>query len=80
MSTKLLRTNGRIAVLGVLATDARRWHICRPGISLPILDIGGGDGLRVGRSLCGQEIMTNGYAADFKPPDGALCPACAERQ
>lgn len=76
---KLLRTGGRLAVLGVVEHDPRLWHICRAGISLPILDSGGGDGLRVGRSLCDRDVVTNGYAADFKPPDGALCAACAER-
>lgn len=80
MITKLLRSGGTLAVLGVAEGDPRLWHVCRPGISLPILSSGGGDGLRVGRALCGREVMTNGYAADFKPPDGALCAACAERQ
>lgn len=80
MATKLLRQGGRLAVLGVAQDDMRWWHICRPGISLPIIEAAGNDGLRIGKSICNRVVYTNGYSADFRPPEGILCPACEERQ
>lgn len=79
MSTKLLRRGSRLAVLGVADGDFATWHVVGPGISLPVITTGGGDGLRMGTSLCRKSVWTNGYAQDHKPPDGALCKACAER-
>lgn len=83
--TKLLRVGGRLAVLGV-EDNARAmgwWHVARPGSwSPPAGSSGiepGGAGLTYARALCGRFVVTNGYAADWRPPDGVLCPACAER-
>ena len=83
--TKLLRVGGRLAVLGV--EDGRRamgwWHVARPGSWSPPKDDSGiapdGAGLTYARSLCGRYIVTNGHPADWRPPDGVLCPACAEQ-
>lgn len=80
MSTQLIRQGGRLAVLGVADGDRVSWHVVGPGVSLPVLSTGGGDGLRIGRSLCGRDVWTNGYAADFAPPKGQLCRACDERR
>lgn len=79
MTTKLLRQGGRLAVLGVAEGDMVTWHVVGPGVSLPVLATGGGDGLRMGASLCRRMVWTNGYAQDHRPPDGSLCKACAER-
>jgi hypothetical protein len=38
-----------------------------------------GANLVYGKALCGQTVVTNGYAADWRPPQGTLCPACAEQ-
>ncbi len=78
---KLIRVGGKLATLGVLhgATSnaqARWWHIARPGT------IGHPDPvtrMTFATSLCRRNIATNGYASDFTPPDGALCPACREQ-
>lgn len=78
---KLIRIGGKLATLGVLhgATSnaqARWWHLARPGT------IGHPDPLTrmtYATSLCRRNIVTNGYASDFTPPDGALCPACREQ-
>jgi hypothetical protein len=83
--TKLLRVGGRLAVLGV--EDGRKamgwWHVARPGTWSPPAGTAGtepeGAGLTYARSLCGRFVVTNGYAADWRPPDGTLCPACAEQ-
>lgn len=83
--TKLLRVGGKLAVLGV--EDGPKamgwWHVARPGSYGAPQGLSGtecqGDDLVYGRSLCGRTIVTNGYASDFKPPDGALCPGCRER-
>lgn len=82
---KLLSVGGRLAVLGVAnlngEPDLSRWHVMAPGTwSAPQIGGAHNAGIVVGRTICGRRAHTNGYAADFKPPDGALCPACAERQ
>jgi hypothetical protein len=83
--TKLLRVGGKLAVLGV--EDGRRamgwWHVARPGSWSPPAGSAGtepeGAGLTYAKSLCGRFVVTNGQPADWCPPDGTLCPACAER-
>jgi hypothetical protein len=85
--TQLIRVGGRLAVLGV--EDNTRamgwWHIMQPGShGTPQGDPGAPDqegrNLVYGKSLCGKiNIVSNGYAADWRPPKGQLCPACAER-
>ncbi len=83
--TKLLRIGGRLAVLGV--EDGLRamgwWHVARPGTWSPPAGSAGtepeGAGLTYAKSLCGRYVVTNGQPADWNPPDGTLCPACAER-
>lgn len=85
--TKLIRVGGKIAVLGVEdkpGAAMRWWHVCRPGTwSAPQGTSGGmdqeGRDLTYARALCGRYVVSNGYAADFAPPDGALCPACSEQ-
>lgn len=82
--TKLIRVGGpggKLATLGVLhgavtAAQAHWWHVARPGT------IGVPDPLTrmtFATSFCRRNIVTNGYASDFTPPDGALCPACKEQ-
>ena len=84
--TQLIRVGGKLAVLGV--EDGRRamgwWHVCRPGSWTAPQDValhGGAEGrdLAYARALCGRVVVTNGYAADWRPPAGVLCPACAEQ-
>lgn len=83
--TKLLRVGGKLAVLGV--EDGARamgwWHVARPGTYAAPQGLSGtecqGADLVYGRALCGRTIVTNGYAADWRPPDGVLCPACREQ-
>lgn len=84
--SQLIRVGGKLAVLGV--EDSARamgwWHVARPGSwSPPPGNSWGPDqegaNLTYARSLCGRFIVTNGYAADWRPPPGTLCPACAER-
>ena len=85
--TKLLRVGNRLAVLGV--EDGRKamgwWHVLRPGtFGTPRDNNWGpdreGGNLVYGTSLCGlTNIVSNGYAADWRPPDGVLCPACREQ-
>ena len=84
--TQLIRVGGKLAVLGV--EDGRRamgwWHVCRPGSGTAPQDValhGGAEGrdLAYARALCGRVVVTNGYAADWRPPAGVLCPACAEQ-
>jgi hypothetical protein len=83
--TKLLRVGGKLAVLGV--EDGRRamgwWHVCRPGTWDPPKGSSGtepeGAGLVYAKALCGRFVVSNGYASDWRPPDGVLCPACREQ-
>jgi hypothetical protein len=83
--TKLLRVGGKLAVLGV--EDGRRsmgwWHVCRPGTWDPPKGNSGtepeGAGLVYAKALCGRIVVSNGYAADWRPPDGVLCPGCREQ-
>ncbi len=83
--TNLIRVGGKLAVLGV--EDGLRamgwWHIARPGTWNTPQGLSGtecqGADLAYGKSLCGKTIVTNGYASDWRPPKGALCPACAEQ-
>lgn len=84
--TNLIRVGGRLAALGV--EDGRRamgwWHVMRPGShGAPQGNSWGpdqeGTNLVYGRALCGRVVVSNGYAADWRPPQGALCPACAEQ-
>jgi hypothetical protein len=83
--SQLIRVGGKLAVLGV--EDGARamgwWHVARPGTWDPPKGSAGtepeGAGLTYAKSLCGRYIVTNGYAADWRPPAGLLCPACAEQ-
>ena len=85
--TKLIRVGGRLAVLGVEDRPGAAmgwWHVCRPGTwNMPQGHSGAsdqqGDDLTYARSLCGRRVVSNGYAADWRPPDGSLCPACREQ-
>lgn len=84
--TNLIRVGGRLAVLGV-EDNARAmgwWHVCRPGTwSMPQGNSGGGDqegaDLTYARALCGRMVVSNGYAADWRPPQGDICPGCQEQ-
>lgn len=84
--TNLIRVGGKLAVLGVEA-DRRAmgwWHVLRPGTySAPQGNSWGpdqeGNNLTYGKSLCGRTVVSNGYEADWRPPPGTLCPACAEQ-
>ena len=75
---KLIRVGGKLATLGVLhgavtAEQAKWWHVARPGT------VGHPDPLTrmtFATALCRRNIVTNGYASDFAPPDGTMCPAC----
>lgn len=84
--TNLIRVGGRLAVLGV--EDGRRamgwWHVAQPGTwDAPQGDPGASDqegrNLTYATSLCKRRIVSNGYAADWRPPKGQLCPACTEQ-
>lgn len=84
--TKLLRVGGKLAVLGV--EDGPRamgwWHVCRPGTWNAPQGLSGrtdqqGDDLTYAKALCGRTVVSNGYAADWCPPDGQLCPRCREQ-
>ncbi len=83
--TKLLRVGGKLAVLGV--EDGLRamgwWHVARPGTYAAPQGLSGtecqGADLVYAKALCGLMIVTNGYAADWRPADGVLCPACREQ-
>jgi len=83
--TKLIRVGGKLAVLGVEdgLRAMGRWHVARPGTWSAPQGLSGtpcqGDDLTYGKALCGRRIVTNGYAADWRPPDGLLCPACGEQ-
>ena len=83
--SNLIRVGGKLAVLGV--EDGRRsmgwWHVARPGSWDPPAGSSGtepdGAGLVYAKALCGRFVVSNGQPADWCPPDGVLCPACAER-
>ncbi len=83
--TNLIRVGGRLAVLGVEdgLRAMGRWHVCRPGSWNPPKGNSGteaeGVGLVYAKALCGRIVVSNGYAADWRPPRGVLCPACAEQ-
>lgn len=83
--TKLIRVGGRLGVLGVEEgpNSMLWWHVARPGTFAAPQGLSGtecqGDDLVHARALCGKTIVTNGYAADFRPADGALCPGCREQ-
>lgn len=86
--TNLLKHgDGRCAVLGVedrAGSAMGWWHVCKPGSFNAPLGNGGGVGpegadLVYATAMCGRRIVSNGYAADHRPPKGVLCPACAER-
>jgi hypothetical protein len=84
--TNLIRVGGRLAVLGVEegARAAGWWHVLRPGSYDAPQGLAGspdqeGRNLTHGRALCGRVVVSNGYAADWRPPRGQLCPACAEQ-
>ena len=85
--TNLIRVGGKLAVLGVEDSPHAamgKWHIARPGTWSAPQGLSGrsdqeGDDLTYAKALCGRRIVSNGYAADFKPPIGMLCPACAEQ-
>jgi hypothetical protein len=75
---QLIRVGGKLAVLGV--EDGRRamgwWHVVRPGSAGPPDSV---TGLTYGKALCKRTVVSNGYASDWRPPQGTLCPACAEQ-
>jgi hypothetical protein len=84
--TNLIRVGRKLAVLGV-EDNARAmgwWHIVRPGShGAPQGNSWGpdqeGNNLVHGKALCGRTVVSNGYPADWRPPPGTLCPACAEQ-
>jgi hypothetical protein len=84
--TNLIRVGGKLAVLGV-EEGARAmgwWHVLRPGTyGVPQGEPGAPDqegrNLTHGRAICGRTVVSNGYAADWRPPQGQLCPACSRR-
>jgi hypothetical protein len=84
--TNLIRVGGKLAVLGVEegARAAGWWHVCRPGTWNPPQGLNGapdqqGTDLVHAKALCGRTVVSNGYQADWRPPVGTLCPACAEQ-
>lgn len=84
--TNLIRVGGRLAVLGVEegAKAMGWWHVVRPGTFAIPQGLSGqagqeGSDLTHGTAMCGRVVVSNGYAADWRPPKGQLCPACAEQ-
>lgn len=84
--TNLIRVGGKLAVLGV--EDGRKamgwWHVARPGTWSMPQGLSGqadqqGNDLTYAKAMCGRTIVSNGYAADWRPPDGHLCPGCREQ-
>jgi hypothetical protein len=75
---QLITVGRKLAVLGVDPNaPLGAWHIVQPG-SYAVPQVGDA-GKTIGRSLCNTHVITNGYAADFVPPIGSMCPACGER-
>lgn len=84
--TNLIRVGGKLAVLGVEdgLKSMGEWHVCRPGTwSTPQGNSGQGDqqgsDLTYAKALCGKTVVSNGYAADWRPPMGLLCGGCREQ-
>jgi hypothetical protein len=85
--TNLIRVGGKLAVLGVEDRPHAAmgwWHVVRPGTySMPQGNSGGSDqegaDLTYAKAMCGRRVVSNGYAADWRPPKGQLCPACSEQ-
>lgn len=85
--TNLIRVGGKLAVLGVEDRPGAAmgwWHVVRPGTySIPQGTPGASDqegaNLTHAKSMCGRRVVSNGYAADWRPPKGQLCPACSEQ-
>lgn len=77
MTVKLVREGMKLAVLGCIETDPSVWHIMRPG-RMGVIDLA--TKMCHGTTLCGRSAVSNGYAADWRPPEGSLCAACRERQ
>src|SRR4051812_10965983 len=92
--TRLRRVGGMLAVYGYRETPTRgatkaqaerqlaRAHIVNPGSytvpQVPNHPMAGESGLAHALALCGIPVVTNGYAADFTPPELELCPVCAK--
>lgn len=92
--TRLRKVGGQLAVYGYREAPSpratkeqaekqlARAHIVNPGTytvpQVPNHPMAGESGLAHARSLCGLPIVTNGYAADFTPPELELCPVCAK--
>ena len=74
----LAKVGGKLAVLGVALNGSKWWHIARPG-SYNAPQGSGMEMIAYATSLCDRTIATNGYAADFRPAETVLCPACRER-
>jgi hypothetical protein len=75
---QLITVGRKLAVLGVdIDNPLGAWHIVQPG-SYTVPQVGDA-GKTIGRSLCNMHVVTNGYAADFKPAVGSMCPKCGER-
>jgi hypothetical protein len=84
--TNLIKVGGKLAVLGVEdgLKAMGKWHICRPGSWSMPQGLSGqtdqqGDDLTYARALCGRRVVSNGYAADWRPPVGQLCAGCYEQ-
>ena len=78
----LIRVGGKLGVLGIDPSSKGAatmwWHVANPGTWDPTQE-STGLGLVWATSLCKRAILTNGYAADWRPGDKVLCPACRER-
>lgn len=85
--TNLIRVGGKLAVLGVEDRPGAAmgwWHVCRPGTYAAPQGHPGrsdqqGDNLTYAKAMCGRRVVSNGYAADWRPPKGQLCLGCAEQ-
>lgn len=74
---RLITVGRKLAILGCVRADPLcRWHIVRPG-TFKAPQTQGNETYSHGTSLCGRDVETNGYPADFDPKD--LCEACRER-